>query len=87
LLIHYPAGCAGLREEAIRLLRQLLERYDEFFDSRGYLNSEGVKVLERVARIVIQEEKWLRGYVARARRRRSYEDVARLLEALTSSPP
>jgi len=76
-----------LREEAIRLLRQLLERYDEFFDSRGYLNSEGVKVLERVARIVTQEEKWLRGYVARARRRRSYEDVARLLEALTSSHP
>ncbi len=74
-----------MSEEAIRLLRLLLERYEEFFDSQGYLNSEGMKVLERAARILVQEERWVKNYVVKARRRRSHEDVLKLLEVVSTS--
>lgn len=73
---------ATARDEAARLLELLVREYSSYFDSRGYLNSEGRKVLERAARTLLREERWLKKYVARARKRGSYEDVVRLLELL-----
>lgn len=72
-------------EEAVRLLRRLVENYGDFFDSSGYLNSEGRKVLEVALRGLLREVSWVRGYVRRVRRRGTYEEVRRLLEVLESS--
>ncbi|MCC6047661.1 MAG: hypothetical protein LM571_05725 [Desulfurococcaceae archaeon] len=72
-------------EEAVRLLRRLVENYGDFFDSSGYLNSEGRKVLEVALRGLLREVSWVRGYVQRVRRRGTYEEVRRLLEVLESS--
>ncbi len=74
-----------MREEALRLLQRLLEDYESFFDSRGYLNSEGRKVFERAARLLLRDEEWLKERVSRVRRRGSYGDVVRLLELLRES--
>jgi len=72
-------------EEAVRSLRRLVENYGDFFDNRGYLNSEGRKVLEVALRSLLKEVSWVRGYVHRVRRRGTYEEVLRLLEVLSSS--
>jgi hypothetical protein len=72
-------------EEAVRLLRRLVENYGDFFDSSGYLNSEGRKVLEVALRGLLREVSWVRGYVRRVRRRGTYEEVLRFLEVLESS--
>jgi hypothetical protein len=72
-------------EEAVRLLRRLVENYGDFFDSSGYLNSEGRKVLEVALRGLLGEVSWVRGYVRRVRRRGTYEEVLRFLEVLESS--
>lgn len=74
----------GPVEEAVRSLRRLVENYGEFFDSSGYLNSEGRKVLEVALRELLKEVSWVRGYVRRVRRRGTYEEVLRLLEVLSS---
>ncbi|MEM2308764.1 MAG: hypothetical protein QW266_07575 [Sulfolobales archaeon] len=73
------------REEATRLLRVLVSDYYSFFDSRGYLNSEGRKVFEKAVRSLLSEEKWLKKSVSRVRKRGSYEDVVKLLELLTGT--
>jgi hypothetical protein len=72
-------------EEAVRLLRRLIENYGDFFDSSGYLNSEGRKVLEVALRNLLREVSWVRVYVRRVRRRGTYEEVLRFLEVLESS--
>jgi len=76
---------SSAREEAIRLLRALVSDYSSFFDSRGYLNSEGRKVFERAVRSLLIEEKWFKKSVSRVRKRGSFEDVFRLLELLTGT--
>lgn len=73
---------AAAREEAVRLLRLLVDNYSSFFDSHGYLNSEGRKVLERAVRALLKEDRWLKGPVSRVRRRGSYEDVMKLFQLL-----
>ena len=72
-------------EEAVRSLRRLVENYGDFFDSSGYLNSEGRKVLEVALRGLLKEVSWVRGYARRVRKRGTYEEVLRLLEVLSSS--
>ncbi len=72
-------------EEAVRSLRRLIENYGDFFDSSGYLNSEGRKVLEVALRELLKEVSWARRYARRVRRRGTYEEVLRLLEILSSS--
>ncbi|MEM4922403.1 MAG: hypothetical protein QXU65_05345 [Sulfolobales archaeon] len=79
------SGVSSAREEATKLLRALVSDYSSFFDSRGYLNSEGRKVFERAVRSLVSEEKWLKKSVARVRKRGSFEDVVKLLELLTGT--
>lgn len=71
-----------MRSEAVKLLQLLVQDYQTFFDSRGYLNSEGRKVFEKAIRALLKDEKWLKKYVSRARKRGSYVDVVKLLERL-----
>ncbi|MEM1619185.1 MAG: hypothetical protein QXU97_03905 [Fervidicoccaceae archaeon] len=68
--------------EAFRALERLVEEREAFFDRNERLNSEGRKLLEAASRILAREARSLRGYVRRARRSGSLEDVVRLLEAL-----
>ena len=71
--------------EAAGLLRQLVEEYGNFFDSGGYLNSEGRKVLEAAVRLLMKNHRWIKKYVSRARRRAAYEDVVKLLEIVSEA--
>jgi len=59
------------------LLEKLLLGYEEYF-SRGRLNTEGRKVFEEAARMIVYEKPYYKGYVSRARRTGSEEDVFRV---------
>ncbi len=61
------------------LLEKLLLHVDEYF-SRGRLNTEGRKVFEEAARMIVYEKPYYKPYVARARRSGSEEDVVRVAE-------
>lgn len=61
------------------LLVKLLLGYEEYF-SRGRLNTEGRKVFEEAARMIVYEKPYYKRYVARARRTGSEEDVFKVAE-------
>ncbi|MCX8185290.1 MAG: hypothetical protein RMI56_03975 [Sulfolobales archaeon] len=69
-----------MHSEAVRLLRQLVEDYSSFFDSSGYLNSEGRKVFESAARSLVKNCRWLKKSVTKTRKKATYENVVKLLE-------
>jgi len=61
------------------LLEKLVLGREEYF-SRGRLNTEGRKVFEEAARMIVYEHPYYKGYVTRARRSGSEEDVFRVAE-------
>ncbi|MCX8195631.1 MAG: hypothetical protein N3F67_00880 [Acidilobaceae archaeon] len=63
-------------------LRKLLEKREEYFDKRGALNSEGIKLLKIIARGAIRENPLRRKAFREALRERSYESVRKLAERL-----
>lgn len=63
-------------------LRKLLEKREEYFDKRGALNSEGIKLLKIIARGAIRENPLRRKAFREALRERSYESVQKLAERL-----
>jgi len=65
--------------DVVRLARKLAEGYMVYF-SRGVLNSEGRKVFEEMARMLIDEHPELKKVVSRARRNPTLENVVRVLE-------
>lgn len=64
------------------MLRMLMERQREYFDKRGALNSEGMKLMSRLAREALKERPWLRGVIKEVMRKRSYESVVKLKEIM-----
>lgn len=69
-------------EEAVRLLETLVRNREEYFDKSGYLNSEGMKVVLKIARIIAEELPEHASMVREARSRRSYESILKLLQKL-----
>ncbi len=69
----------GFGPDVVRLARKLAGGYMVYF-SRGVLNSEGRKVFEELARMLIDEHPELKKIVTRARRNPTLENVARVLE-------
>lgn len=67
---------------AQRLLEILLDRQDEYFDKRGFLNSEGMKLMSIAAREIVKERPWLKRAIREVMRRRSHESVLKLRELL-----
>ncbi len=72
-------------EEAIRLLETLIENREVYFDKTGYLNSEGMKILIHIARIVAEELPEHMKMVRKARSRRNYESILKLLRNLSNN--
>jgi lipoate synthase len=70
-------------EEAIRLLEILIRNREEYFDKSGYLNSEGMKVVMKIIRIIAEELPEHRSMVREVRSRRSYESILELLQNLS----
>ncbi len=70
-------------KRCITLIMTLLDPYSSYY-SDGYLNSEGMTILSVIAKEVLREYPYLKGLFEKARKRRSYEDVSRILnEVLT----
>jgi len=70
-------------DEAVRLLKTLVYDREVYFDRTGHLNSEGMKVISRVARIIAEGLPEHLKVVKEARSRRSYESILNLLERLS----
>jgi hypothetical protein len=68
-------------ESSLRYMRLLLDPYSEYY-SNGFLNSEGLTLLGIIAREVLREYPWLRGRFAKARSRRDFETVSRLINEI-----
>ncbi|ABL77493.1 hypothetical protein [Thermofilum pendens] len=63
------------------LMRKLLLNSNAFF-SNGYLNSEGRKVFEEMARFLVYEKPFLKRRIRRVRKEGSLEEVVRLAESI-----
>ncbi|RLE59079.1 MAG: hypothetical protein DRJ35_06560 [Thermoprotei archaeon] len=61
------------------LLRKLILRREEYF-SNDKLNTEGRKIFEETARMLIHEHPYFKPIVKRARRTGSLKDVLRIAE-------
>jgi hypothetical protein len=70
-------------EEAVRLLETLVRNREEYFDKSGYLNSEGMKVVMKIIRIIAEELPEHMSMVREVRSRRSYESILELLQNLS----
>jgi lipoate synthase len=70
-------------EEAVRLLETLVRNREEYFDKSGYLNSEGMKVVMKIIRIIAEELPEHTSMVREVRSRRSYESILKLLQNLS----
>ena len=68
---------AGRRSDVKNLLRKLLLGYTQYF-SYDLLNSEGRKVFEEMARMLVHEHPYLKPMVVRARRKPTLENVLKI---------
>ena len=64
-----------------RYIEELLNPNSPYY-SRGVLNSEGMTVLSVVARELLKEMPWLKGRLEKARSRRDFETVSRVLRSI-----
>ncbi|MCS7106758.1 MAG: hypothetical protein NZ902_01450 [Acidilobaceae archaeon] len=69
-------------EKTLRGLERLLGRREEYFDKRGALNSEGIKLLRVLAREAIRDDPGKRVLFREVMRKRTYESVLKLAERL-----
>lgn len=67
--------------DVYRLARKLAEGYRAYF-SMDYLNSEGRKLFEEMARMLVEEHPELKQLVTRARRKPTLENVKKILERI-----
>ncbi|MEM2617484.1 MAG: hypothetical protein QXL64_08145 [Thermofilaceae archaeon] len=65
--------------DVVRLARRIASSYPLYF-SRDLLNSEGRKVFEEMARMLVHEHPELKKLVVRVRRKPTLDNVVRVLE-------
>jgi len=76
----------GFGPDVVRLARKLALGYPLYF-SHDLLNSEGRKVFEEMARMLVHEHPELKGLVTRARRRPTLENVMKVVERVLGEDP
>jgi len=72
----------GRLDEALKIIEELLTNREAYFDKRGYLNSEGLKLAVRATRIIVEHlpaYSWMLGDV---KSKRDYETIAKILREL-----
>lgn len=67
--------------EAVYLSRKAIENHEDYF-SNGYLNSEGMKALKIISRIIAEHCPEYMVYVKKARYTRTYENFLKLVQAI-----
>lgn len=80
------AGEERWLRDACSLLAKLLST-PSYWDKRLVLNSDGRRLLQAATRLVMENAWWLRGWVDRARRDPTWENVAALAARLGCSAP
>jgi hypothetical protein len=75
------SGCSSIGPDVVRLARKLALGYRLYF-SGDLLNSEGRKVFEKMARMLVYEHPELKGVVTRARRNPTLGNVLKVLERI-----
>lgn len=70
------------RSEICSLLRVLVEEKDRYFSRYEYLNSDGRRVLEKVAKLVLKYRLLSKQQLVRVRRDPSIYRVVRLVEII-----
>lgn len=71
----------GFGPDVERLARKLMEGYVAYF-SHDLLNSEGRKVFEEMARMLVHEHPELKPMVVKARRKPTLENVVKVAERI-----
>ncbi len=67
-----------LDKEIRSLLTKLLTGYRTYFDKTGLLNSEGRKLFEGVARLVVREHPERKEIISKARRNPTLENIIKV---------
>ncbi|MEM4880679.1 MAG: hypothetical protein QXL28_03855 [Desulfurococcaceae archaeon] len=78
-------GESVLCTTAKNILLKLLERSDNYF-SNGYLNSEGMKLLNVALKYAVHTCPERASYLRKLRKTRSYEDLLRVLDVFGFEP-
>ena len=68
-----------------RLLAELLENVEKYFDKNLTLNSEGRKILEKVIAILMNNSFERKGLVRKVRREPTLENIVKLAETILGS--
>ncbi len=74
----HPCCRPGFRGQVCQLYEHLLRNADRYFDRFDTLNSDGRRLLEVIARMLLEDAPWLEEAVKRVRREPSLERVLRL---------
>lgn len=72
-----------MNKAVIAYIMELLNPYSVYY-SDGMLNSEGMTILRVIAREVLKDYPWLRGRFAKARQRRDYDYISKLMSDVLS---
>ena len=68
-----------------RLLAELLENVEKYFDKNLTLNSEGRKILEKVIAILMNSSFECKGLVRKVRKEPTLENIVKLAEIILGS--
>jgi len=68
-----------------RLLAELLENVEKYFDKNLTLNSEGRKILEKVIAILMNSSFECKGLVKKVRKEPTLENIVKLAEIILGS--
>lgn len=69
--------------EALHLTRRIIENREYYF-SNGYLNSEGMKALKIISRLIMDHCPEYMVYVKKTRKMKSYESFLKLMDVINS---
>ena len=70
----------------LRLMKLLEDPFSDYY-SDGYLNSEGMTILSLIAQLTIREAPWAASLLRRAREKRDYQSVMKILEGIRELCP
>lgn len=71
-----------MSEEVENLTRKLLENREEFFDKTNTLNSDGMRLLNKIIKLTISNYPQLRKLASKTRKKPTLENVVKLAEEI-----
>ncbi|MGC8975918.1 MAG: hypothetical protein ACP5KB_06965 [Thermoprotei archaeon] len=69
-------------EEVEKLTRKLLENREEFFDKTNTLNSDGMRLLNKIIKLALSNYPQLRKLASKTRKKPTLENVTKLAEEI-----